>query len=325
MKYDYIKSRPLNRQEKGRLRLAIKLDRRLWSVTNADANQISNEPNGNTPRLSSGRKSDHLIQDLLAYFSSPSAEVNQAVIDWALCYVSARILQRLISTHAQEWPERGILGLLKHSEPCLLLPREHITPDFQSFQRLRARPKTALICFAGNAHRLNMPVQLFHIYAVGSFDLVIYLRDDARQRFIYGIPGLGNNFEELSGKLREFIPRGCHTAILSASSGGLAALRIGEYLGAHKVALFSPEFSFKNISGVNDSAKLSSANTRLFFAKNHSFDTKLAKKWATTQLIDSIRWLDTSSHGTLSYLVYTNKFFALATWLAGNGECPVLR
>ena len=258
-----------------------------------------------------------LIQELLYFFSFPTANVDNKVIDWALCYTSPRILRKLISALADERSEKGALGLIKQIDPSLLLPREHITPDFQRFQRSFSRPKTALVCFTGNGQKLNIPVQLFHILVIRTFDLVVYLRDDNKQQFIHGIPGLGTSLEELGGALQRIIPQDCHIAILSTSSGGLAASRIAEELCAHRMALFSPGFTFKKNLAIKDITKTSSENVRLFFARNHSGDAKLAELWKKSHLSDSIQWLETSTHGTLAHLVYAGNFRALAQWLAG--------
>jgi hypothetical protein len=254
----------------------------------------------------------------LSLFSCSAEKENNAALDWALCYTSPKVLRRWIDALAERPPHSGVLGLIQRADPSLLLPRDYIAPDLQRFQRSTAKPKTALVCFTGNAQRLNMPVQLFHILAIHAFDLVIYLRDEKKQRFIDGIPGLGTSLEELGDTLSELIPSGCHTAILSASSGGVAASRIAETLAADRMALFSPEFAFKNVTAIGDQTKMSTENTRLFFARTNAGDVRLAAQWNNSHLGDSTRWLDTRTHGTLTHLVYAGNFQALADWLGGR-------
>jgi hypothetical protein len=318
MEYDYIKSRALDQKEKNRLRLSIKLERHLRSLTDGNGQAWPADPRRKTSPANPVNRRTPLIEELLSLFSCACANENRAIVDWALCYTSPKVLRRLMNALAEQPARSGALGLIQQGDPSLLLPRDYITPDLQRFQRSHAEPETALVCFTGNAQRLNMPVQLFHILAIRTFDLVVYLRDDKKQRFTGGIPGLGTDLEELGDSLSDMIPGGCHTAILSASSGGVAASRIAEALTIDRMALFSPEFAFKNISAISDETKMSAENTRLFFARNNAGDAKLAAQWSKSHLGDSIRWLDTRTHGTLTHLVYAGDFQALANWLGGD-------
>jgi len=318
MEYDYIKSRALDQKEKRRLRLSIELERKLRALANDNGEAQSVFLQRKIPPAQTMNRRTPLVQDLLSLFSCSAEKENNAALDWALCYTSPKVLRRWIDALAERPPQSGVLGLIQRADPSLLLPRDYIAPDLQRFQRSTAKPKTALVCFTGNAQRLNMPVQLFHILAIHTFDLVIYLRDDKKQRFIGGIPGLGTDLEELGDTLLEMIPKDCHTAVLSASSGGVAASRIAEALAADRMALFSPEFAFKTIVAISDKTKMSSENTRLFFARSNAEDVKLAAQWSESHLRDSIRWLDTRTHGTLTHLVYAGGFRGLANWLGGH-------
>lgn len=181
-----------------------------------------------------------------------------------------------------------------------------------------------MICFTGNAQRLNVSVQLFQLLAAPYFDLLVYLRDDSKQRFVHGIRGVGSSLAALAASLRTQLARECHVAVLGTSSGGIAAARLGAALGVDRLALFSPEFSYQDNHAIDGHATLRAAGTRLYFAAASAMDQELASTWAQSPLAASIRWLDSSSHGTLAHLVYSSRFAKLAAWLGGRhpGRTP---
>jgi hypothetical protein len=317
VEYNYIKCRQLNRKEKNRLRLAIQIDRRLrLSVAHEEPFKLEVVASKKRARSDSKMRSP-IVEELLEVFLRPTPELNRTLVDWALCYAPPRLLSQLIVALAAFPPHAGPLGILAQANPSLLLPRDYIVPDFQRFQRSSQKPKTALLCFTGNALRLNLAVQLFHTLAVRHFDLIVYLRDDRKQRFVFGIPGLGKNLEELGATLQSITPSGCHTSVLSASSGSVAASRIAEAMGAKRMALFSPELTYEGASAIGGYANLNPDQARLYFARDNPTDRGLAAQWDGSHLSDSIRWLDTSSHATLSHMVYGGEFPSLAAWLSG--------
>ncbi|MDZ7839295.1 MAG: hypothetical protein U5R46_00525 [Gammaproteobacteria bacterium] len=139
----------------------------------------------------------------------------------------------------------------------------------------------------------------------------------------YGVPGLGRDIDELAETLRTHIPDGCHLSILGTSGGGIAATQLAERLNAGRLALFSPAFRFKDIAAVSDGAALDSTNALLYFSARHEKDMELADEWRATVLSQSIRLLDTDSHGTLSYVAAAGQLGRLIGSLRG-GPPPIL-
>ncbi len=209
MAYEYRKSRSLNKKERSRLRLSVVLDRQLRAMNEENRTglgRIWKRYMGDVfrkIRLQCPGRGRHanLLDQLLLVFSRPSGNIEDTTIHWLLCYATPSVLKKLIAALAHEDPQNKYLELMKKADPSLLLTKNHMVPDFQKFQPYSGKPRKALICFSGNAHQLMVPLQLFHVLAVELFDLIIYLRDDRKQHFMYGIPGMGDNLTELGSTL----------------------------------------------------------------------------------------------------------------------------
>lgn len=314
MRYSYSRSRALDRDEKSRRRasvlalLCIRL--RLPAHTPAWA------------RLLLGRSSGaSAFSRLMQQLAAKHEPMDPQLLNWALAYGHPGAVRAIMSSLKDTTLESWAQEVLQQADPDLLLPREHLAPDFQKMQTSSGSPERVLVCFAGNAQRLNMPVQLFHCAVAQHFDLLVYLRDFRRQRFIQGIPGLGADIDELAAALRRHIPSGCHLSVLGTSGGGIAATRVAGILNADRLALFSPAYRFKEVSAIPVDLELDARSVLLFLAAHNSPDRRLGDQWSGTSLGSAIRWLDADSHGTLSYLTKTGRFDEVISWLSG-GACP---
>ena len=301
------------------MRLSIQLEIRLNSPNygKLDGHHFT-QPNVYSP--CDTEQSIPPVELLLGLFHDNAGEFHRQSFDWLFSYANPRILRRLIDLLTNRPAQPGRFGMLQKSDPSNLLPSDYFSPDLQRFQRSRGKPENALVCLSVNG-RMNMPIQYFHLLVAEKFDLILYLRDDRRLKYRRGIPGLGSNIEALASTIRHHIPENCHTAMLSYSSGGIAATRISQELDMDKLALFSPLFYFKDIAALDSDLTVGNTMSRLYFARNHPIDRELSDIWAETRFGDSILWLEIGHHGTLNHFVcYDQEFWNLISWLAGNNE-----
>ncbi len=72
---------------------------------------------------------------------------------------------------------------------------------------------------------------------------IIYLRDLRHNWYLNGVPGVGNNVEEITVFLSEQINQHSFRKIITvgASAGGFAALLFGSQIGADVIMAFSPQ------------------------------------------------------------------------------------
>jgi hypothetical protein len=303
--YSYIKSRPLNDNEKRNLYISVATQLHLTN-----------------PNLESSQ--NRRVNSLLSFLSSPNTKINRNWVNWLLSYGKPRLIQELISSLSRTADTNQIvLDTIKNANPRHLLSKEYILPDIQRIQ-IKPHPKTALVCFMGNALKLNIPVQLFHILVADRFDLIIYLRDPEKQCFTSGIHGFSQNQVELNIVLRREIPTDCHIAVLGTSSGGYAAAKFAEDVQANRLAMFSPPLLFKNVTAINSPTKMHLDNVRLYFGCKNKMDLKLASEWSNTDYSPSIRWFNTKSHGTLEHLFQHGQINSLFEWLIAGKEIPCM-
>lgn len=300
-RYFFHKSARLSDEEKRRLRTAIAVERCL-----------------------AGRPGERgaLAASLCRMLSGkPSAQGGQ-LVDWLLAYGTPRLLMRLKLAHSPLSGGAWLARAVSRIEPSNLLWREHIRPDIQRFQAC-PKPRTALVCFAGSAQKLSVPVQLFHAHAAPRFDLIVYLRDVSKQQFTQGIAGIAGDMPALFDHVRTLIPQTCRLAVLSASSGGYAAVRFAESAGADRLAMFSPSFRFKEVPAIDGPARLRTEAVRIYFGRGNLKDAHYAADWGSTGYARSLRWFDTHSHGTLRHVFECGQVDALMDWLRGGAELSV--
>lgn len=269
-------------------------------------------------RITGHSSSTSLGGRLVALVRDPVNSYDGPAFVWAMNYGSANLLRRMTVALSATDPDRWQLKLVKGMNPDLLLPREYLVPDYQVFECGTTALNNVLICFAGNARRLNMPVQLFHCAVAEKFDLLIYLRDNRRKGYAEGIPGLGDDPDALTQALADWVPNGSRVAVLATSAGGIAAARVANTLQADRLLLCSPP----SISRAPDSFREVSLNnvgeTRIFFAANHGGDRSRAREWQDVKGAPAIEWVDTVSHGTLTELAAQGELEALIEWLTGE-------
>lgn len=315
MPYTYVKSRPLNDRECRRLRLSARLARQVRELEADAAGCPLAAPVEPRTRPGSARF-QRSLRELFFASASSAPRVSAPVLDWALCYARPRLLTRLFAAARDDGGVSPVLAALARTEPGLLLSREYITPDYQEFRRHGDGPGRVLVCFTGNAHRLNVPVQLFHCLAVGLFDQLIYLRDDRKQHYTNGVAAFAETPAELVAALGARIAAGARLAIVATSSGGLAATAVAESLGADRVALFSPAFRYKEHTAAATAGRLDPMRVRLYVANGSAMDADLLDDWTQTALSSAIHRLDSASHGTLSFLLRQDLGAELLHWLA---------
>jgi hypothetical protein len=296
LEYRYLKD-ALIPAERKRLTTAISAERRLTGRTDT--------------------RSRHMIANKLVDATrgeTRATGLDPELVDWLLSYGRPNLIQAFLNQCPFDPRDHFSLGVLQAAEPTMLLPRDYIAPHFQSWQK-RPQARHALIAFAGNAQRLNMPVQLFHSLFYRSFDLIFYLRDPSRQRFSQGLPGLGTTFDELCRFLRRRIPEDCAISVLGTSAGGYAAAALANRMEVARVALFSPPAVFEPGPAVGRHPTTPAGHAAVFFATRNATDHELAKGWTGNPYAQSIRWVDTTSHGTLAVLVSSGATERLIAWL----------
>jgi hypothetical protein len=300
LEYQYIKD-ALIPAERKRLSTAISAERRLTGRTDT--------------------RSRHMIANKLvdATKGDSTTGLDRELVDWLLSYGRPDLIRAFLNQCLFDPRDHFSLGVMQAAEPAMLLPRDYIAPHFQSWKN-PPQARHALIAFAGNAQRLNMPVQLFHALFYRSFDLIFYLRDPDRQRFSQGLPGLGTTFDELCRFLRRRIPEDCAISVLGASAGGYAAAALADRMEVARVALFSPPAVFDPGPAVGRHPATPASRVAVFFATRNARDHELAKGWTGNPYAQSIRWMDTTSHGTLDVLVRRGATERLIAWL--RAEAP---
>lgn len=233
--------------------------------------------------------------------------------DWLYCFAPPEILRHFLLSHREAltpWSgnEQEAVDLLGQQ-----LPLEYLSPGAQVFRRADG-PRT-LVCFAGNAQRLNVPVQQFHLLAHPYFDRIIYLRDPDRQSFMHGIVGVADSFAALMEWTAVQAGEQAGISVISTSGGGWAAIQFAEFIQAKRVALFSPSFTFKEMPALDGDAALDPADVRLYFAADANFDRRLRAGWKETGYDPCVRVLSHDSHGTLSFVFDNQHFDPLMAWL----------
>lgn len=299
LEYRYIKE-ALTPVERKRLRTAISAERQLM---------------GRAERHSRNTIANRLINAT----RGKARDLDPELVDWLLSYGRPGLIQAFLKQCLFDPRDHFRLGAVQAVEPTMLLPREYIAPHFQCWQN-RPQARHALIAFAGNAQRLNMPVQLFHALFYRGFDLFLYLRDPTRQRFTQGLPGLGANFDELCLSLRQQIPRDCTISVVGTSAGGYAAAALAARMEVTRVALFSPPAVFTPGPAVGRNPVTPASRAAIFFATHNATDRELAQAWTGNPYAKSIRWMDTTSHGTLAVLVRSGATERLIAWLRAEAR-----
>lgn len=300
MSYSHIKSRPLNDEEKKRLRISIGTELRLKGIIRRPS-------------------TSQIASQLTDYLESPRDDVRPELLNWLFSYGTPGLLAHLIDSVARLHLKRPSLQAMLRAGKERILPREHITPEIQKIQT-KPHPKSALVCFTGHAQRLNLPVQLVHFLAADQFDLIFYLRDPDKKFFAQGISGLSKSLDQLIADLRQQIPVDCHVAVLSTSGGGYAAARFAEEAGASRLAMFSPLLKIKNVAAISTPARMMPENVRIFFARGNPNDVLFASEWGITDYALGIRWFNTNTHGTLRYLFSSGHLKELFDWLLGGPD-----
>lgn len=295
-RYSRYLAGPLSEDALKRLRLATKLRKYI-----------------NQPSLSERYRTGYLAK-LTRVMELPPNPADRNLWDWLYCYSGPEVLRRLLRD--------GAGNLLPHVEIKLrdanalnhLLPQEHFTPDFQVYTKATGR--RTLVCFAGNALKLNVPVQLFHLLALDWFDSVIYLRDTQRQFFTHGISGLASSFETLTDYIGKHLQPGAEVSVLGTSSGGYSAIRYAQRTQAKRAVLFSPPMTFRNISALDHRNLVDPSNVRLYFADASETDARFQKPWEETDYRICFHMIKTTTHSTLSDLLAKGGIDEMFAWLS---------
>lgn len=299
-RYSRYVAGPLSEDALKRLRLATKLRRCI-----------------NQPSLSERYRIGYLAK-LIRAIEPPPNPADRNLWDWLYCYSGPEVLRRLLRD--------GAGSLLPHVEIKLrdadalnhLLPQEHFTPEFQVYTKAAGR--RTLVCFTGNALKLNVPVQLFHLLALDWFDSVIYLRDTQRQFFTRGISGLASSFEALTELIGQHLRPGAEVSVLGTSSGGYPAIRYAQRAQARRVALFSPPMFFRNVSALDHRRLIDANNVRLYFADSCKADARFRSSWEETDYRSSVHMIATTSHSTFSDLLTKGGTDEMFAWLSQSTQ-----
>ena len=116
MNYSYIKSRPLNDNEKRNLYISVATQLHLTN-----------------PNLESSQ--NRRVNSLLSFLSSPNTKINRNWVNWLLSYGKPRLIQELISSLSRTADTNQIvLDTIKNANPRHLLSKEYILPDIQRIQ-----------------------------------------------------------------------------------------------------------------------------------------------------------------------------------------------
>lgn len=300
MGYRFGKARALNGTERWRLRTAIRLQHALRQ-------DLLPEDGDGSERL----------RQLHATVLDPNNTANASSVDWLLCHAPPALLRQFILRVQRRTFRRGLLSLVGNMQPDTLLPREHITPDWQIVLG-KPRPASALVALTGHALRLNIPLQLFHSLVARDFDAFVYLRDTSRLHFRSGVAGFGDSASAVASRLRQELATCTHVALLGTSSSANATLEIALSLGAHRTALFSPDLLNDMPEDFVRRIDDHTGEIQTFFARQSRQDRELARGWEAAFPRHPPRWLSRSSHGTLAHLVHAGEFPYLRSWLAGG-------
>lgn len=287
---------PLSADARQRLRLNTQLERYVRDPARARPSQTG------------------LLPRLMRVLDGPPRADDRILWDWLYCYASGDVLRRLVRDGERSLlPDMDLplqdVGVLDH-----LLPQERFTPALQTYVRSEG-PRT-LICFTGNGQKLNVPVQLFHLLACPWFDRVIYLRDAQRQNLMEGIAGLASDFDGLVDVIATQLPPNAQVSVISASSGGFAAMRYAQKVPVHRVALFSAPMIAKERCSIDEHAQLDLSRLRLYFGESCRIDKKFRAPWKKTVYRHCFHLIDTESHATLTHLLANGSIYELLGWLS---------
>jgi hypothetical protein len=308
-RYDYFKASELSQEERKRLRVMVRTQL-----------QLKDSGNGASAAVDS-----RIVGELLNFIRSPVKNYSKEVCYWLLSYGSPKLLSEVIGRSRDlRAGNNRILHLIRKAGTDKLLPRDYIAPDIQRWQSCD-NPRKALICFTGNAQRLNMPVQLFHCLVADEFDLILYLRDPAKRQFTHGVPGIADDIRSLSRYLRNRIPGDCKISVIGTSGGGYAAAEFSRWVKVDRMALFSPPPASKGVPVDIDPMVTPASRVRIYFACDHPKDRNWADSWSRTEYSGSLVWLKTDSHGTLGSIAWHGEFQNMLAWLSGNDKRGKLR
>lgn len=262
-----------------------------------------------------------LLARLLRVLDEPPRADDRILWDWLYCYASSDVVRRLVRDGQRPLLPDMDLRLADAAALDHLLPQERFTPALQTYVRSEG-PRT-LICFTGNGQKLNVPVQLFHVLACPYFDRVIYLRDAQRQNLTQGIPGLASDFDELVDVIGSHLPPNPQVSVISASSGGFAAMRYAQRVPVHRVALFSAPMFAKERSSLDERVQLDLSRLRLYFGESCRIDKKFRAPWKKTVYRHCFHLIETESHATLTHLLANGSIHELLGWLSRPVRAPM--
>lgn len=295
---------PLSADARQRLRVNARLQRHVRDP----------DTEGRTPATG-------LLARLLRVLDDPPRADDRILWDWLYCYASSDVLRRLVRQGQRPLLPDMDLRLPDAAALDHLLPQERFTPALQTYVR-KDGPRT-LICFTGNGQKLNVPVQLFHLLACPWFDRVIYLRDAQRQNLMQGIAGLASDFDELVDVIGSHLPPKPQVSVISASSGGFAAMRYAQRVPVHRVALFSAPMYAKERSSIDERVQLDLSRLRLYFGASCRIDKKFRAPWKKTVYRHCFHLIETESHATLTHLLANGSIHELLGWLSRPVRAPM--
>lgn len=178
---------------------------------------------------------------------------------------------------ARKWIER-LEGMMRTGNaPIQPFERVRLAEHVHFFRGTapEGAPKSLLLCFCGNYHRLMVPLPLFlqHVPA-REFDVVVF-KDALRCFFLRGVQGYGGNFGELRERLARDLPLERYASLrcVGTSSGGAAGLVAGALFGAERALAFGgihPSRSAESMSEEVDGCELDP-----LFARTDASSTRL--------------------------------------------------
>ena len=144
--YSHIRSSQFTKEEHERFRIARKAESRLSGTL---ANPVGNK----------------IVEGLYELLSPPFNIHANNITEWCWTYGTPALKTMLIDALSNAYTNKTILNLVKeHAHPSLILPKDHTLPDLQKV-KLNDKLNTVLVCFMGNAHKLNVPAQVFYFIA----------------------------------------------------------------------------------------------------------------------------------------------------------------
>lgn len=127
------------------------------------------------------------------------------------------------------------------------LKQKIINPDTSYVVDLSSQSSSLVIGLGGGLGRVGMPMEDFAEVLLSINSKRVFMRDLLQMYYLFGVPGIGDNIEQIAGWFRNLIKQEkiTHVTTFGNCMGGHIAILLGVLLDADVVHAFYPKSTIK--------------------------------------------------------------------------------